>query len=75
LNPSLVIWVDEMISFPRGSNDDTLDSLCYAIQASQDNNGLTHIDWDRVPDLISIRKDGRERIRDTGKRYRNIIKV
>ena len=72
LNPSLVEWVDEMVSFPRGSNDDTIDSLCYAIQASQEEIEAT-IDWSRVPSLITLRRDGKDITR--GKSYRSITKI
>ena len=55
LNPQLVDWTDELISFPRGSHDDTIDSLSFAVQVSQEMDEGT-IDWEKIPDLITTRK-------------------
>lgn len=53
LNPKLSEWADELLSFPRGANDDTIDSLSFAIQASQaDLEEDTKIDWNIVPSMI-----------------------
>lgn len=56
LNPKLVNWIDEMIAYPRGAHDDTLDSLSFALQASQDI-GEKNIDWSVVPSLITLKKN------------------
>ncbi len=56
LNPRLVDWVDELISFPRGSHDDCVDSLAFAIQSSQEINDEYIVDWDKVASSISTRR-------------------
>jgi len=55
INPKLVEWADELISFPRGSNDDCIDSLSFATQVSQEMDE-GKIDWEKIPDLITTRK-------------------
>jgi len=56
LNPNLGIWVDELISFPRGSHDDTIDSISFAIQSTQELDDTIEIDWDLVANVTSARK-------------------
>ncbi len=57
LNPKLVEWADEMIYFPRGAHDDTIDSLSFAVQASQHESDIDKpVDWGAVKDMISIGK-------------------
>jgi len=57
LNPNLEDWANEMIYFPRGSHDDTIDSLSFAIQASQSDEEEHKIDWTQVKEMIVTRKD------------------
>jgi len=68
LNPSLLQWTDELISFPRGSHDDTIDSLSFAVQVSQEMDE-GRIDWERVPDLITT-----SRSRKSPNMY-NVVKI
>jgi len=56
LNPSMMDWANELIVFPRGSNDDTLDSLCFAIQASHLEDEESTIDWNEVASMITTKK-------------------
>ena len=53
INPTLDILADEMIAFPRGMHDDTVDSLCFAIQASDD--GVAKINWDDVVRMVKTK--------------------
>jgi len=50
LNPDLYTLIDELIEFPRGAHDDTIDSLSFAIQASQNKK---EVDWDKVLRVVS----------------------
>jgi len=68
INPRLVEWSDELISFPRGSHDDTIDSLSFAIQVSQEMDE-GKIDWEIIPDLITARK------RPSRSNVFNVIKI
>jgi len=52
LNPVLTSWIDELIMFPRGMYDDTIDSLSFAIQSSQLEDEDKKIDWMAVKDLL-----------------------
>jgi len=56
LNPSLVQWIDELISFPKGANDDTVDSVAFAIQSSLEEDEK-HINWSVVPSLVYTKKE------------------
>jgi predicted phage terminase large subunit-like protein len=55
LNPSCEHLVSELRVYPRGSHDDTIDSLSFAIQASHEG-GI--IDWSRTKDIISTKSGG-----------------
>jgi len=57
LNPELQQLADELIIFPHGSNDDFLDSLAFAVQASQWKEEDKHIDWTAASDMISTKKN------------------
>jgi len=57
LNPALEDWASEMIYFPRGSHDDTIDSLSFAIQSSQELEEEHKIDWYQAKDMIVTKKD------------------
>ena len=48
-------WSKEMVVYPRGSHDDCIDSLCYAIQASQVEED-SKTDWNAVAGMISTKK-------------------
>jgi len=51
VNPQLTNWVDECAVFPNGAHDDCIDSLSYAIQASQD--GIEEqTDWRSVAEMV-----------------------
>jgi len=52
INPNLDEWINEIRLYPRGAHDDTIDSLSFAIQASQETNREKNIDWGSIPDLI-----------------------
>jgi len=54
INPSLDFLADELISYPRGMHDDAIDSLAFAIQASEDD--LDPVDWDKVTSVFTARK-------------------
>ncbi|MBE3093944.1 MAG: hypothetical protein IMZ52_02855 [Actinobacteria bacterium] len=56
-NEAVRILSDEAKIFPHGANDDLLDGLSFAIQASQYMEEDTHIDWNLIPDMISTRKN------------------
>jgi predicted phage terminase large subunit-like protein len=77
LRPDLTIYVDEIMMFPRGSHDDTLDSLVFAIQASFSEEELKAIDWDRIPSLIYSTKTRKGNV--STKKFKpksyNVIKV
>jgi predicted phage terminase large subunit-like protein len=55
LNPNLTDWINELIYFPRGSNDDTIDSLSFALQAAQQDEE-NQVDWNAIKDMISLSK-------------------
>jgi len=60
LNPMLVNWIDELTSYPRSAHDDTIDSLSFAIQASQfTTERKSNINWEEIPKLISFKSSGR----------------
>jgi len=73
LKPDLVIYADEISMFPRGAHDDTIDSLSFAIQASniEEESGL---DWERMPNLITSRSSKNVGKKISSKKY-NVIKV
>jgi len=52
LNPSLKYLIEELRVYPRGKHDDCIDSLSFAIEASQ-QGGI--IDWNRVGDVMTAR--------------------
>jgi len=52
LNPKLVHLIDELSVYPRGKHDDCIDSLSFALEASQ-KGGI--IDWKRVDDVMTAR--------------------
>ena len=54
INPDLEILCDELISFPRGSHDDEIDALSFAIQSAGDIE--KSVNWDRVLNIVSSRK-------------------
>ena len=56
MNPQLTDWADEMIYYPRGTHDDTIDSLSFAIQSSQLEEEEKKIDWNAIKDMVSISK-------------------
>ena len=55
MNPNLTDWINELTYFPRGSNDDTIDSLSFAIQASKQEED-SQVDWDAIKDMVTIGK-------------------
>jgi predicted phage terminase large subunit-like protein len=55
LNPVLTTWVDELLIYPRGTYDDTIDSLAFAIQSSQ-VEGESEVDWESVKNMIKSTK-------------------
>jgi predicted phage terminase large subunit-like protein len=52
LNPVLTSWIDELIMYPRGMYDDTIDSLAFAIQSSQIEED-SEVDWESVKNMIA----------------------
>lgn len=54
LKPSLIHLIDELIEFPRGAHDDCVDSLSFAIQASEHDKA---VDWNKVVSIISAKKN------------------
>ena len=56
LNPKLTHLIDELRLYPRAKNDDCIDSLSFAQEASQ---VAGTIQWDKVPDLITARNNFR----------------
>jgi len=71
LKPDFVTYADELSMFPRGANDDTIDSLTFAIQSSNIEEER-QIDWDRIPNLIITKKTSDNKI---SKKSYNVIKV
>ena len=71
INSKLDVWSDELISYPRGAHDDTIDSLSYAIQSSTELDEAT-VDWDLVADVITARKA--KPIRSKSRRF-DVIKI
>jgi len=53
LKPSLVHLIDELIEFPRGRHDDSIDSLSFAIQVSERDE---RVDWNEILNVISAKK-------------------
>jgi phage terminase large subunit-like protein len=53
LNPNLLNLIDELSLYPRSKNDDCLDALSFAIEASQNSN---IINWKDVPNVIFHKK-------------------
>ena len=53
LKPSLVHLIDELIEFPRGKHDDSIDSLSFAIQVSERDE---RVDWNEILNVISAKK-------------------
>lgn len=52
LNPTFIHLIDELLVYPRGSHDDLIDSLSFAIQTFE---SLGFIDYSKVKKLISAR--------------------
>jgi predicted phage terminase large subunit-like protein len=64
LNPNLTKWIDELIMFPRGAHDDTIDSLSFAVQVSQiQDEPEKRIDWKSVASNIITRGDSGVNVR------------
>jgi len=55
-NEAVKILSDEAIIFPRGSNDDLLDGLSFAVKASEYASEETHLDWDLIPQMVSSKE-------------------
>jgi len=73
INPRLVTLTDELISFPRGSNDDTIDSLSFAIQSTEEFEEIIEVNWELVAAVTTARKS---KVKSpTSRRMWNIIKV
>lgn len=73
-NEAVRILSDEAKIFPHGSNDDLLDGLSFAIQASQYMEEDKHIDWNLIPDMI-ITKKNEETVNSVKRNNYNFIKV
>ena len=57
INPELTEWIDELASYPRGSNDDCLDSLSFAIQTFMAHDDKKPpLNWEAAADMVSSRK-------------------
>jgi len=69
LNPVLTTWVDELLIYPRGTYDDTIDSLAFAIQSSQ-VEGESEVDWESVKNMIKSTKS-KEPIKKSTSNVRN----
>jgi phage terminase large subunit-like protein len=54
INPEIDFLYEELISFPRGLNDDSIDSLAFAIQSSGDEE--ESVDWDGVVNVVTAMK-------------------
>lgn len=54
IHPKLDFLADELINFPRGAHDDTIDSLSFAIQASGED--IEPVDWKQVINVVTARK-------------------
>jgi len=72
LRPDFVIYADELSMFPRGAHDDTIDSLTFAIQASNVQNDEINIDWERIPNLITTKTTSSSNLK---RKSYNVIKV
>ena len=59
LNPKLTYLIDELHVYPRGKHDDSIDSLSFALEASQ-KGGI--IDWSRVNDVMSARSSTKSKL-------------
>jgi len=73
INPRLTTLVDELLSFPRGSHDDTIDSLSFAIQSTEELEEVKEVNWDLVADVTTARKFKQKS--PTSRKMWNIIKV
>jgi len=71
INPTLTAWSDEMILFPRGANDDTIDSLSFAIQCSQLEDE-SKIDWGSVKNMV---KEAKRNVGTGGSNVRKYYKI
>ena len=56
LKTDMIDWVEQLTNFPRGANDDCIDSLCFAIQAAQGDIEDETFDWSDIPNTISAKK-------------------
>jgi len=65
-------YADELTMFPRGAHDDSIDSLCFALEAA--NFGAEKMDWSRVPNLITARHTSSAPITPSRSKW-NVIKV
>ena len=66
-------YADELTMFPRGAHDDSIDSICFALEAAN-FGGEKKLDWSRVPNLIYARKSDRKPKVKKVKNW-NVIKV
>jgi len=73
MKPDLTAYADELSMFPRGSHDDTIDSLGYALQAAKFEEDKKHIDWGRMPNLIHTKPSTGPHV--TKRKSYNVIKV
>ena len=57
LNPKLVEWIDELVTFPRGGHDDCIDSLSFAVQSFRAIDDDKSVNWSNYESgMISARK-------------------
>jgi len=71
MNPNLTSWVDELIMFPRGMYDDSIDSLSFAVQSSQiETEDDKRVDWGQVKNMIASSKKSSNRSSNVRKKYR-----
>jgi len=72
MNPAFSIYFDELSMYPRGANDDTIDSLSFAMQAANLEED-SRINWDRMPNLIDSRVS--KNVTKKGNKSYNVYKI
>jgi len=74
LNPDLQYMADEAIMFPHGSSDDSIDSLSFAVQASQYREEEYHISWEDASQMVSFKKND-ESVKSVNKNRYDFTKI
>ena len=67
--------IDELLSFPRGATDDSMDSLSFAVIASQEfEDEGPKIDWEAVSQMTKGCSKKSDNVKSVGNRF-GFIKI